>query len=105
LVADLLRPGGIAGRHAGELAWWLTGGVWVAACLGGLAVEGSSRDYAVLTIVLLGTLLAGPLVAVLLVACLRRSERARAHWRAWVGFGVGCTMPIPWMLLSWVIQP
>ena len=100
-LAYLCGGEGLAARHPGELAWWLTGGLWVAACAGGLAVEGpSDRSYVISATIRLGTLLAAPIVVALLVTCLRQHERTRGRWWAWLGFAVGWTIPLPWFLLS-----
>jgi hypothetical protein len=98
-VADVALFGDLRALHPARLAGWLSGGVWVAASLGAQAsLDASTRSYAVFSLLELGTLVAAPLVLALLGMSLRRPERQKADWRAWVGFVSGCTLPAPFLL-------
>ena len=98
-LVDLLRSGGVRSRHPAHVAWWLAGGVWVTAAAVDLVVESSSHQSdAVWGTTKLGALLAIPLLAALIVASVRRSERVRSDWRAWGGVLVGCAFPLQYVL-------
>lgn len=102
-LADLIWSGGLSARHSGHVAWWLVGGVWVTACAAALLAETPTQgSYLVALLIRLNTLLALPLLLFVLASCLKRHERARADWRSWVGFFVGCTFPITYVLVRLV---
>ena len=93
LLADLLRGRGLAAQHPGHVAWWLAGGIWVTAAAADVVVESSSHNSnAVSVMILLGLLLAIPLMPVLLVLSVLQTERRRADWRAWAGCVIGCAV-------------
>ncbi len=85
----------LACTHPGALAWWLTGGVWLTALAADQAIElNSAESAAVFRLTGLASILLFPFVLMLLLSCLVRRERARSNWRTWLGFAVGCTMPL-----------
>jgi hypothetical protein len=89
----------LASRHPGHLLWWLVGGLWVTACAVRLMVQSASPVSGAVSIMFqLGMLLVIPFTAILILAGLRRRERRRADWRAWIGLVVGCTLPIQYLL-------
>ncbi len=94
-----LFTSGLANRHPGAVAWWLCGGIWVMAAAVDRVVEIPSHDSDAVEIMLkLGAALAVPLVPPLVVACLRRAERAVAGWGDWFGFAVAVSFPGQYLL-------
>jgi hypothetical protein len=105
LLVDLARGRGLARHHPGHVAWWLAGGVWVTAAAADIVVESSSYESnAVSVMVLLGLLLATPLMPVLLILSLREPERGRADFRAWAGCVIGCAIVLECFLFHFALR-